>query len=170
MSFVSVQVIHESVQKIIIYATQNFDEELMEIHAWMSSFNTTSPHAATLDVNSSDTYQPPLVPEMFTRIHRMHELLENCAKGHRAPVFEMPTILICVATIGKTHIQFCNTIFVSSHMYQENLEEARVIVGSMNEYMNTGNVYIFGVLVLIRKYLQISQLYVNVWTMFSQMN
>lgn len=91
MSFVSVQVIHESVQKIVIYATKDYSQQLKRIKEW-----SASEAGANLTENSNGTASDS---EAVSLVMELVRLLEGCSSGNHAPVFETPTIVICIATV-----------------------------------------------------------------------
>jgi len=98
MSFVSVQVIQESIQKIVIYATHMYDKELAAVNNWLSVARETETNGST----SIDDQCWTSNVNLSTTIDLVSELeatLVTCASQHGAPVFELPTILICVITI-----------------------------------------------------------------------
>lgn len=96
MSFVSVQVIHESVQKIVIYATKDYSQQLKRIRDW-----STSVAVANLTEGSNGTTSDS---SALSLVMELVHLLEDCASGNHAPVFETPTIVICLATVGRPKI------------------------------------------------------------------
>jgi len=93
MSFVSVQVIHESVQKIVVYATKDYNQQLKRIRDW-----STSAAVANLTEGSNRSATDP---EAVSLVMELVHLLEDCSSGNHEPVFGTPTIIICLATIGK---------------------------------------------------------------------
>jgi len=82
---------------MVEYATLNYDNELATVSIWTSRLNATEPGdfvSSGTELNASDW--SVLVDNIF----HLKYLLQDCARGHAAPVFETPTIVICVATIG----------------------------------------------------------------------
>jgi predicted PurR-regulated permease PerM len=100
MSFVSVQVIQESIQKIVIYLTHVYDDELASVGNWLRN-------ARTVEANSSSSCgltDDGCALNLSSTVHLVADLqntLDTCARQHGAPVFEAPTIAICVITIGE---------------------------------------------------------------------
>ena len=96
MSFVSVQVIHESVQKIVVYATKDYSQQLKRIKEW-----SATEAAVNLTEDSNGTASDS---EAISFVMELVRLLEDCSRGNHAPVFETPTIVICIATVGRPKI------------------------------------------------------------------
>jgi predicted PurR-regulated permease PerM len=100
MSFVSVQVIQESIQKIVIYLTHVYDDELASVDDWLQDARAVKANSSSSCGMTDDN----CAVNMSSTIHLVADLqstLDTCARQHGAPVFEAPTIAICIITIGE---------------------------------------------------------------------